>query len=110
MDGADYFSPDYRAARARFRATAAGCGASGETWPVRAEPDDLTMDAAVSGADRPRRLVLVTGGLHGVEGFFGSAVQLAIVTDVFTGWRPPAGAAVVLLHAVNPFGFDQLRR
>ncbi|HEY1380223.1 MAG TPA: M14 family metallopeptidase [Gemmataceae bacterium] len=110
MDGADFFSPDYDAACARFRTAAAGCGAAGEAWPVGTAADDLTIEAAALGMDRPRRLVLVTSGLHGVEGFFGSAVQLAVLNDVFTGWRPPAGAAVVLLHALNPFGFDRLRR
>src|SRR5204862_4906486 len=74
------------------------------------KPHDLTIDAAVFGAGRPRRVVLVTSGLHGVEGFVGSAVQAALLEDAFTSWQPPAGAAVVLLHALDPFGFDQLRR
>jgi predicted deacylase len=110
MDGADYFSPDYRSARARFRATAAVRDAAVEAFPIAAGTDDLTIDAAVLGADRPRRLVLVTSGLHGVEGFFGSAVQLALFDDVFAAWQPPDGATVVLLHALCPFGFHHLRR
>src|SRR5438270_4984345 len=109
MDGAAYFSPDYRMARARFRAAAAARSAAGDAFPIAAS-SDLTIDAAAIGSDQPRRLVLVTSGLHGVEGFFGSAVQLALLDDALASWQPPAGATIVLLHALCPFGFDQIRR
>src|SRR5262245_3759229 len=109
MDGADYFADDYRGARARFRTAAAARAAVTDSFPI-GSASDLTIDAAALGSDRPRRLVLVTSGLHGVEGFFGSAVQAALLGDAFVGWQPAAGAAVVLLHALCPFGFDQLRR
>jgi hypothetical protein len=52
----------------------------------------------------------VTSGLHGVEGFFGSAVQAALLESTYSDWRPPIGAAIVFLHALCPFGFDQIRR
>jgi hypothetical protein len=115
MDGADFFSPDYRTARARFRTAAAAFGGATEAFPIAAQgpdgqPHDLMIDAAVLGDERPRRAVLVTGGLHGVEGFFGSAVQSALLEEALRDWRPPAGAAAVFLHALCPFGFDQLRR
>jgi hypothetical protein len=45
-----------------------------------------------------------------VEGFFGSAVQLAFLNHLPRGWRPPAGASLVLIHALNPFGFAWQRR
>jgi hypothetical protein len=109
MDGADDFSGDYRGARARFRAAATARAAASISFPAVAE-SDLTIDAAALGADRPRRLVLVTSGLHGAEGFFGSAVQAALLESALADWRPPNGAAVVLLHALCPFGFDQIRR
>jgi Protein of unknown function (DUF2817) len=49
----------------------------------------------------------VSSGLHGIEGFFGSAVQLALIERWRTG--PPA-ARVVLIHALNPYGLAWLRR
>jgi hypothetical protein len=106
MDGATFFSPDYSTARARFRTAAR----SGDSFPIPAGRGDLTIDASIVGAEQPRRLVLVTSGLHGVEGFFGSAVQLALLEGAFAGWQPPTGAAVVLLHALCPFGFARVRR
>ena len=80
-----------------------------DIFPIPAGTE-LTIDAAAFGTDRPRRVVLITSGLHGIEGFFGSAVQLALMDDIFPAWRPPDGEAVVMLHALCPFGFDQLRR
>ncbi len=48
----------------------------------------------------------MSSGLHGVEGYFGSAVQLAWLHGVRAGCiRIPSGTAVVLVHAVNPHGF-----
>ena len=72
-----------------------GRGPAGET---------LAVDVATLGAARPARAVVVSSGLHGVEGFFGSAVQLAWLESVCAGRiRIPPGTAVVLVHAVNPY-------
>jgi hypothetical protein len=113
MADASAFSPDYVTARARFRAAAAALGFRPESHPIGregAQGEDLTVDVAATGAERPARVVVVSSGLHGVEGFFGSAVQAALLEDVLRGWTPPRGAALVLLHALNPFGFSWLRR
>ncbi len=113
--GADrLFSPDYFTARRRFQAAAADAGFTIESHAVRAPGpggEELTIDVASSGdAQTSRGTVVVSSGLHGVEGFLGSAVQLAILTK----WPLPAGmphnVAVVLIHALNPFGFAHLRR
>ena len=48
-------------------------------------------------------------GVHGVEGFFGSAVRLGLLERL----RQAASqryVRYVLIHAVNPFGFSCLRR
>jgi hypothetical protein len=44
-----------------------------------------------------------------VEGFFGSAVQLAAL-DGLDDWRLPANTTTILIHALNPFGFAWHRR
>lgn len=107
------FSPDYLTSRTRFRAAAAARGFRLEAFPIDrtgAQGEDLTVDAAVLGAERPARVVVVSSGLHGVEGFLGAAVQEALLEQDLNGWAPPAGAALVLLHALNPFGFSWIRR
>jgi hypothetical protein len=48
--------------------------------------------------------------LHGVEGFFGAAVQIALLTEYFPCWQLPVDTSIVLLHALNPYGFAWLRR
>jgi hypothetical protein len=108
MTGADAFSTDYHSARARFRAAASGRGFRLESHPVN-DPD-LTIDVAIGGSERPSRLVVVSSGLHGVEGFLGSAIQTALLEDRRDTWPVPPGAGLVLLHALDPYGFARIRR
>jgi len=109
MNGASYFSRDYRTARDRFRAGALARGFRLETHPV-APDHDWTIDVAIGGDEDPARLVVISSGLHGVEGFLGSAIQAAVLEGDLGAWRLPTGSGLVLMHALDPFGFDQLRR
>ena len=103
------FSPDYRAARDRFRSAATARGFRLESHPI--DPDaDLTVDVALGGDENPSKLVVVSSGLHGVEGFLGSAIQSAILEGDRDRWALPPGSGLLLLHALDPFGFDRLRR
>jgi hypothetical protein len=107
------FSPDYTSARARFRGSALALGCRTEAWPIGQKgPDgeELTIDLAVLGTTTPKRAVVVSSGLHGVEGFFGSAVQSALLEETLGGFTPPPDVALVFLHALNPFGFAWVRR
>jgi len=110
----DPFSVSYRVARERFGEAARAAPAPVERHPVAGQgPDgcELAIDVALVGARNPRRAVVVSSGLHGVEGFFGSAVQLAWLRRLRQGaWSIPGGTLVVLLHVVNPFGFAWRRR
>ena len=109
-DPASYFSPDYQSARARFRGAARVAGARLQALPIEARgaaEGPLTIDIACLGAPRARRVLFHTSGIHGVEAFAGSAVQLAALA------RPPdmpAGCALVLVHVLNPYGMAWLRR
>ena len=110
----DPFSGSYGVARERFRSAARAAAAPLECRVLSGHgPDgcELAIDVALVGARNPRRAVVVSSGLHGVEGFFGSAVQLAWLRRFREGgWSIPGGTLVVLLHAVNPFGFAWRRR
>ena len=76
------------------------------TSNVHVGPDgaDLTIDVATSPGPA-NRVVVISSGIHGVEGFFGSAVQLALLER-----RPAPGVRWVLIHALNPYGFAWSRR
>jgi hypothetical protein len=55
-------------------------------------------------------VVIVSSGLHGVEGYFGTAVQLALLGDENLLRSLPRGVRLVFLHALNPYGFAWVRR
>ena len=108
--GAELYSPDYAAARARFRNVALRAGATLDSLPIAAlgpNGESLTIDIAWLGARRPRRVVLHITGIHGVEAFAGSATQLALLAA-----PPPlpADGALVFVHVLNPYGMAWLRR
>ncbi|HEX4181966.1 MAG TPA: M14 family metallopeptidase, partial [Caulobacteraceae bacterium] len=112
MNSADSFSADYPQARSKFREAAAGAGGALEAMvhPERG-PDggELATDVAWFGArDAPAVLVMISG-THGVEGFCGSGAQVDWLRRGGTGGLP-AGVAVLMIHAVNPYGFAWLRR
>lgn len=101
------FAKDYASARenfARFAGTdtesltLASLGPTGET---------LAIDIAWIGERTASNVLLVTSGIHGVEGFAGSAVQCA-----FFACKPALlrDTAIVMVHALNPWGFAHLRR
>jgi hypothetical protein len=107
------FSPDYFRARDQFRQAAEAVGARLEKHAIAARGpsgEELTIDVALLGSEAPRRAGLVSSGVHGVEGFFGSAVQLAMLGRAETIDSLPENVRLVLLHAVNPYGFAHRRR
>jgi len=87
-------------------------------WPAEAhvihapgfEEGELTIDVARAGPADAERLIILTSGIHGVEAPVGSAVQLAWLDSLPAGWEPPAGCTVLLIHALNPYGFAMERR
>ncbi|HWI79993.1 MAG TPA: M14 family metallopeptidase [Ramlibacter sp.] len=112
--GVQAFSQTYSQAREKFLATAHQAGLSVES---RLHPEkgrngeDLAMDVARDGPAGADKLLIVSSGCHGVEGFCGSGVQVAALQD--DGWRGHArqqGVSVLYIHALNPYGFSHLRR
>jgi len=111
---ASHFAGSYAEARAKFLAAAEAAGLDVEphVHPLRGrDGETLAMDVALDGARDARRLLIVSSGCHGVEGFCGSGVQHALLQD--EAWRQAAldaGVAVLHIHALNPYGFSWIRR
>ena len=106
----EYFSPDFMAARARFRDAVARTGGRLDVLALDAKgPDEegLTIDIGWFGTDTPERVLIHTSGLHGVEGFVGSAIQLQCLDELP---EIAQGNAIVLGHILNPYGMAWLRR
>ena len=112
----DFFPPDYCAARTRFRSAVLARGGQLESILLDAKgpagsdliPIDLTIDIGWFGSPAPKRAFIHSSGLHGVEGFAGSAIQLQWLEDGIP--EPAPDSAIVLVHALNPFGMAWLRR
>jgi hypothetical protein len=105
-----FFSPDYATARGRFLAAARAAGADLASLALTATGPGgaaLAIDVARLGPPDASRVLLHSCGLHGVEGFAGSAVQLAVLQRAPA---VPAGCAIVLAHVLNPHGMAWLRR
>ena len=111
--GSEAFSPSYRHALRRFLQAARGAGGQIESHPIAGAcpaGEPLSIDTVRLGNPRASRLVVVSSGVHGVEGYFGSAVQLMFLRSVLPALSMPDDVAVLLLHAVNPYGFAWDRR
>ena len=110
----EVFSQDYAQARQGFLAAAAGRGLRAESalHPLKgARGEDLAMDSVLLGSADSESLLIVTSGTHGVEGFCGSGCQRALLGDDELLKRIDAAKiAVLLVHALNPWGFSFLRR
>jgi hypothetical protein len=111
-----YFLDSYADSREAFRARALAMkkeyrGATVTSVPVPGENDgDLTVDVLYIPAQKDRkRLLVLSSGVHGVEGFTGSAVQRMFL-DEFATKEFLDYTGILVIHAMNPFGFKNVRR
>ena len=106
------FSATYAEARAKFREAA---GQTRATLDAVTNPNtgpdggDLTTDIAWIGPRDADKVLVMLSATHGVEGFCGSGAQVDWLRR--GEWATlPQGMAVLLVHAINPYGFAWLRR
>ena len=71
--------------------------------------EDLAIDIAVIGSLSSGKALMSSSGVHGVEGYPGSAIQLSIM-DKLVKIPPFEDHAVIFIHAVNPYGMAWWRR
>jgi len=113
MKYAEFFSGTYDEARSRFRAAVEKAGGDHKGYEIGVDGPNgtgLTIDMARIGPDTAERVLVLSSGTHGVEGFFGSAAQLAALARAAGDEALPEGVALVLIHAMNPYGFAYVRR
>lgn len=112
----------YEESREQFRRLARSVGweisTIGEPLgrPTESEQDvsptaALAWDVAWRGPFDAPRLLIISAGLHGVEGFFGSQLLLDWFRTAAGGMTEKAGdLRMVAVHCLNPFGYAQRRR
>lgn len=108
-----HFASDYFEARQRFR-DYVGEAAVGEAaiYPSPAcgpRGRQLSTDVAWFGDRRARNVGILISATHGVEGYCGSAAQLDWVAEREYE-RLKSDEAMLLIHALNPYGFAWDRR
>jgi hypothetical protein len=104
------FDASYSDARARFLQAAESVQVPVESIQIAAlgpDGDRLAIDVATIGADRPKRALIHISGMHGIDGFAGSAVQCAFLNRLP---RVHQEDAILLVHISNPYGMAWLRR
>ncbi len=108
-----YFSKDYTEARNKFlrAATALDLDVASHLNPNGKTPDGtgLYTDIVRVGDKAAPAKLLIMSATHGVEGFCGSGVQVGFLKTMSVR-QIPANVEVILVHAINPYGFAWLRR
>ncbi|MGY4362912.1 hypothetical protein ACVWZR_002094 [Bradyrhizobium sp. i1.3.1] len=108
-----HFASDYFEARQKFR-DYFGEARVGEpavyTSPARGpRGEELSTDVAWFGDPRASNVGVMISATHGVEGYCGSAAQLDWLAG--RGYeRLKSDEAILLIHALNPYGFAWDRR
>ncbi len=111
-----YFNNSYEEARKDFRLKSDELlekynGTKRFQLPVQSKIDTgLTIDFCyIPGSEQADRILILSSGVHGVEGYVGSAVQLFFM-DKFISEKLLTKTSILLIHSLNPYGFKYNRR
>ena len=107
-----WFPHDYATARSGFLKAVESAGGTVDSYVHTAlgpSGEELATDVALLGSPHAKNVLVLVSGTHGVEGLAGSGLQVA---QVQSGLRPPPNSdlAIVLVHALNPYGAAFKRR
>lgn len=110
------FSGSYAAARQRWLAQSnkLSCHMRCLPYPcdgTGSQGEELVTDTVWIGPEDASRVLVLIGGTHGIEGFAGSAVQIDMLALLADGHIViPANTAVLIVHALTPWGYAWQRR
>ena len=111
-----YYQASYADCRSSFRQKALEMKSrfdSVEVFPIHVNSktdNDLTIDVCYIPAQNKKfKLLILSSGIHGVEGFVGSAVQQMVMNELITK-NLVAETGILFIHAMNPYGFKNFRR
>jgi len=111
-----YFNDSYEHARQAFRAESNKLKQQNPetavfSIPVKSNIDtNLTIDFCfIPAKAQTDKLLILSSGVHGAEGYVGSGVQLFFM-DKYLNTELLNETSVLLIHSVNPFGFKYSRR
>jgi len=115
-DNLVYFNNSYEDARKDFRSKSDELlekynGTKRFQLPVQSKIDtDLTIDFCyIPGSENADKILILSSGVHGVEGYVGSAIQLFFMENYINN-EFLNKTSILLIHSVNPYGFKYDRR
>lgn len=106
------FPQNYQDSRKRFLELVSRFpGGEVENWQIPSKKDnDLFTDAVYwAPLEKPEFLLVVTSGIHGSETYAGSAILQMFLNEIMPK-IDRLHVGVLLVHAMNPFGFKYHRR
>jgi hypothetical protein len=107
-----YFSANYSESREKFLQAAMARGLSIEKFlnpGVGPGGERLYTDVVLIGPRNAEKFLVLSSGTHGVEGFAGSGIQTGLLNECVVSVIPDE-TAVLMIHAINPYGMAYLRR
>lgn len=108
------FPASYEESRARFRDSLHSfkglwTEARLTSIPLTDQPD-LTIEVISAEAEQSRKkLLILTTGLHGIEGYVGSGI-LQLFIDAFPPRMNPRETGILVVHPINPYGMKNWTR
>ena len=80
-----------------------------QSQPIHPE-EGLQIDwIAADPSGSPQKVLIITSGVHGVEGFVGSRMRVLFI-DEFLDKLDPENTGLYLVHTINPWGMKNQRR
>lgn len=104
------FSRNYAMSRQAFLAAAQARGLAVDSYILDlpgVEGETLATDVVLDGPEDAENLIITISGVHGVEGYPGSAIQKGLLE---MGPLNERNTAVLHVHAINPWGFSWSHR
>ncbi len=108
----DVFASSYQEARTHFLQAAASAGLAVRSFVQTEkglEGEELAIDVAYHGKTDAQRLLILSCGTQGADGFAGSAIQSYLLQQ--QAWLTQCqeqDIAVLYVHAINPWGMSHL--
>ena len=103
------FCTTYEEVRARLQALANSLNAEIYTHAID-ESDDLYIDTYyIPSAQEQTNLIVLTTGVHGMEGYIGSVMLEVFFAEIYPGLNHD-NTGILVVANVNPYGMKYMRR
>jgi hypothetical protein len=106
-DFLSYYKNTFDESREAFLELAKATGGELRSYPVNSLSFESLYLPPTSG--KTEKLLILTSGVHGIEGFTGSALQRFFMENNFLNLKDE-NMGIFIIHGINPHGFKHERR